>query len=113
MRAETFGPNPNGDQNKGWTLLAVCWAFVICALITTILRIWIRSRLTRNLGIDDWVMVFAMVRLTLHSLYASFETDLFSSQPSLEPASSQRVSAMASDATNTISPPPSAEHLRR
>lgn len=66
MKAETFGPNPHGDQDKGWTLLAVCWAFVICALTTTGLRLWIRSRLTRNLGWDDGIMVFAMVCITLH-----------------------------------------------
>lgn len=62
MKAESFSPNLTGDQSKGWTLLAVCWAFVLCALISTILRVYIRSRITRNLGWDDAVMALAMVR---------------------------------------------------
>ncbi len=76
MKADTFGPNPTGDQDKGWALVAVCWAFVICAFTTTVLRIWIRSRLTRNLGWDDWVMVFAMVCLALHSSHETLATDI-------------------------------------
>lgn len=61
MKAETFAPNPYGDQDKGWALISVCWAFVICAFITTCLRVWVRARLTRNLGWDDVVMMTAMV----------------------------------------------------
>ena len=55
----------DGDVDRGWTLLAVCWAFVLCAFITTVLRVVVRSRLTRNLGWDDFWMVMAMVSPSL------------------------------------------------
>ena len=61
MKEETLGPNPYGDQSKGWAILSVTWALVLVALISTIIRIWIRARLTRNLGVDDAVMAIAMV----------------------------------------------------
>ena len=62
MKAETFSRPDNGDVDQGWALLAVCWAFVLCAFISTLLRIWVRWRITRNLGSDDWVIVAAMVQ---------------------------------------------------
>lgn len=62
MKAETFARPNNGDVHQGWAILAICWAFIVCALVSTILRVWVRWRITRNMGSDDWVMVVAMVR---------------------------------------------------
>lgn len=56
-------PEPlGGDVNLGWALLAVTWSLVALALVSTILRIWVRARITRNLSWDDYTMAVAMVR---------------------------------------------------
>ena len=62
MKQEIFTPPSNGDVDQGWAILAICWAFIALALVTTILRVWVRSRITHNLGGDDYVAVAAMVR---------------------------------------------------
>lgn len=61
MKEQFFAQPDNGDVDQAWALLAVCWAFVTCALVSTILRVWVRARLTRNLGSDDYNMMIAMV----------------------------------------------------
>lgn len=61
MKQETFAPPPDGDVDQGWALLAVCWSFIACALTSTILRVWVRSRITRNLGCDDYIAAAAML----------------------------------------------------
>lgn len=63
MQDHHFSEPIGGDVDRGWALLAVCWAFVLCAFITTTLRVTVRSKLTRNLGWDDFWMVAAMVSL--------------------------------------------------
>lgn len=63
MKPYDFSPPPDGDRDQGWALLSVCWAFVTAAVITTLLRIWVRARLTRNLGWDDYHMMAALVRV--------------------------------------------------
>ena len=63
MKQETFSRPSNGDVDQGWAILAICWAFIACALLSTMLRVWVRSRLTHNLGGDDHVAVAAMVRI--------------------------------------------------
>lgn len=61
MQEHHFDVPVGGDVSHGWAILAVCWAFNLVAFITTVLRVFVRSRLTRNLGSDDYVMVAAMV----------------------------------------------------
>ena len=61
MQEHYFMVPTDGDVDRGWALLAVCWSFILCAFITTALRVFVRSRLTRNLGWDDFWMVTAMV----------------------------------------------------
>ena len=61
MKEEIFGPDAYGDQSKGWALLSITWALGLVALISKVIRIWIRARLRRNLGLDDAVMAVAMV----------------------------------------------------
>ena len=61
MKEHQFTRPLDGDRSQGWAILAVCWAFVTTAFATTILRVWVRMRLTRNLGWDDYYMVIAMV----------------------------------------------------
>ena len=63
MKEYQFSRPPDGDRSQGWALLSVCWAFVAAALVSTILRVWVRVKLTRNLGWDDHHMIIAMVSL--------------------------------------------------
>ena len=63
MKEQIFARPETGDTNKGWAVLAVCWAFVACAFISTVLRVWVRVRLTRNMGPDDFNMIAAMVSI--------------------------------------------------
>ncbi|KAK0507763.1 hypothetical protein JMJ35_009652 [Cladonia borealis] len=60
MKEQIFARPETGDTNRGWAVLAVCWAFVACAFISTVLRVWVRVRLTRNMGPDDFNMIAAM-----------------------------------------------------
>ena len=62
----TFRPSPDGDQNKGNALLGVAVATVIVALIAVTLRIFVRARIVRSLGWDDWIIVFAIVSSLPH-----------------------------------------------
>ncbi|KAL8976408.1 MAG: hypothetical protein Q9205_007573 [Flavoplaca limonia] len=50
MKQETFYPSPNGDEDNGKKYLGAAWALVTCATLSTIVRVWVRSRLTRNMG---------------------------------------------------------------
>ncbi len=61
MKVETFAVPDNGDVDKGWAILSTVWAMVAVAFVWTVTRIWIRARLTRNLGWDDFVISLAMV----------------------------------------------------
>ena len=63
MKEQIFARPETGDTNRGWAVLAVCWAFVACAFISTVLRVWVRVRLTRNMGPDDFNMIAAMVSI--------------------------------------------------
>ena len=52
---------PNGDQDQGPGFLAACWIFAMAALISTVVRILVRSRLTRNIGWDDYWMIITEI----------------------------------------------------
>ena len=88
MKQYNFSEPEGGDQSQGWALLSVTWAFVLCATITTLLRVWVRARLTRNMGADDWTIVAALVRAKwFHIAVSGDQTDhVCSSPPSLVPA---------------------------
>lgn len=68
MKAETFAVPDNGDVDKGWAILSSCWALVAVAFVSTITRIWIRARLTRNLSWDDFFISLAMVNCPFSTL---------------------------------------------
>ena len=61
MKDYQFPVPDGGDQSQGWALLAVCWSFLLAALATTVLRFYVRAKLTRNLGADDWTILAATV----------------------------------------------------
>ncbi|KAL9046059.1 MAG: hypothetical protein Q9206_007172, partial [Seirophora lacunosa] len=57
MKQDTFYPSPEGDESNGWKYLGAAWALVACAFLSTVVRIWVRARLTRNMGWDDYYMI--------------------------------------------------------
>lgn len=52
-----------GVPNRGPELLAVNIAFVITAVFACALRCFVRVRMVKAFGLDDWLMVLATVRL--------------------------------------------------
>lgn len=58
-------PPPGGDHNKGPAFLAVSLTTTIVALTFVGLRIYVRTRIVRALGWDDWTIVLAMILATV------------------------------------------------
>ncbi|KAJ4319444.1 hypothetical protein N0V84_006346 [Fusarium piperis] len=48
-------------ENRGPQLTAVCATFTTTAVIAVALRCYVRLRIVRNFGIDDWAMLGALV----------------------------------------------------
>ncbi|KAF4446994.1 hypothetical protein F53441_9420 [Fusarium austroafricanum] len=51
--------------NRGPELQAVCYTLVTSAIITVLLRIFVRVRMVKNFGIDDWFMISALITFIL------------------------------------------------
>lgn len=48
---EVIFPRPEGgDVDQGWALLAVCMSLVLLALLSTVVRIVVRTKITHNIG---------------------------------------------------------------
>ena len=48
---DVFFPLPaGGDVDQGWAVLAVCMSFVLVALLSTVMRIVVRTKITHNIG---------------------------------------------------------------
>lgn len=60
MAAPSPTPFPP-DVNHGPGILAVSWVECGLALAAVIARMYCRAKVVRNIGWDDWTMVFAMV----------------------------------------------------
>lgn len=50
------------DENRGPEILAICGSLVALSVIIVTLRIWVRARIVRQVGIDDWTIIGATVR---------------------------------------------------
>ena len=108
MEEQKLSQPRSGDVDQGWAILSVCWALVAAALVSTVLRIWIRVRLTHNLSWDDGIMTTAMVSFGLTSVHAVLLSHLtaVSRLPQLwEPHLLPQKSSMAWGDTSTISNP--------
>ncbi|KAK4099230.1 hypothetical protein N658DRAFT_171645 [Parathielavia hyrcaniae] len=49
------------DENRGPEILAVCGSLVGIALFIVALRIWVRAKIVRHIGSDDWTIMAAML----------------------------------------------------
>jgi hypothetical protein len=52
--------------NKGPGLIAVTWIEASIGLLLLAARLYTRARIVRNVGWDDWIMIFATVSRMLH-----------------------------------------------
>ncbi|TPX18570.1 uncharacterized protein E0L32_002427 [Thyridium curvatum] len=48
-------------EDRGPELAAVCWTFVTTAFVATALRCYVRTRIVKRFGLDDWTMLAALV----------------------------------------------------
>jgi hypothetical protein len=49
------------NQTKGPRILGVFWAFFSVSVVMVSARLYIRARMLRNIGLDDYIIVAAMV----------------------------------------------------
>jgi hypothetical protein len=47
--------------NRGPELQAVCYTLAVSSVIAVALRIYVRVRMVKNFGLDDWFMCSALV----------------------------------------------------
>ncbi|RMJ28848.1 hypothetical protein PHISP_00299 [Aspergillus sp. HF37] len=62
MVGSTGGDEPKAGD-KGSTMMGVMWSLTMLAFVIVVTRLYIRQRLLRNLGLDDWLIVASMVTL--------------------------------------------------
>lgn len=97
MNDQRLSQPPSGDDDQGWAILSVCWALVTAALVSTILRIWIRVRLTHNLSWDDGIMAIAMTTTIMGASFVTAEVfnGLGRHEYYLEPSQRRNYQALA------------------
>lgn len=49
------------NQTKGPRILGIFWSFFSVSVVMISLRLYIRARMLRNIGLDDYIIVAAMV----------------------------------------------------
>lgn len=49
------------DKNRGPEFLAVCCTGIAIAAVTVILRLWVRIKIVRKVGVDDWLAAISLV----------------------------------------------------
>ncbi|KAH7113058.1 hypothetical protein EDB81DRAFT_735044 [Dactylonectria macrodidyma] len=54
-----------GTDNRGPPLQRVCYAMVVIALVSALLRFYVRLRIVRSFGVDDWFMLGGLVSFCL------------------------------------------------
>lgn len=49
------------SQTKGPRILGIFWAFFSVSVVMVSLRLYVRARMLRNMGLDDYIIVSAVV----------------------------------------------------
>ncbi|KAI1122760.1 hypothetical protein F5Y10DRAFT_286860 [Nemania abortiva] len=60
--------NPN-DLGRGLLVIGLTWTFTGLAIITTLLRMYVRRRLLKQLAPEDWLMFFVMVSQVINQSF--------------------------------------------
>ena len=50
------------DHNRGPVFLAVFGTGTAVATIAVLLRMWVRARIVRKIGADDWIVLVSLVK---------------------------------------------------
>lgn len=53
------------DENRGPKILGVLWALTSLTTVVVVARMYIRIRMLKNFGSDDWLIALSMVRMLL------------------------------------------------
>ena len=61
MSSTSAAPPPGGDENIGYRLVIVASTTIATGAITILLRMYVRARIVRAVGWDDWLMLLALV----------------------------------------------------
>ena len=56
-------PGPNNNADKGVLINAICWAGACFATLFVAARFFTRVKIIQNLGLDDWLMLSAIVSI--------------------------------------------------
>jgi hypothetical protein len=68
MSSTAYPPPVNpGDLGRGPAIIGVTWAFTILAVAAVGLRLYLRGKLLRSIGWDDWIMLTAVVSTSSRS----------------------------------------------
>lgn len=58
-------PNYENPETRGYGLVILTSILAFVSTFVVVLRLWTRATVTRNFGIDDWVILAATVSLTV------------------------------------------------
>ena len=72
IMASQFTPPPDGDRNRGPAVLITQGITVGIATILVVLRIIVRSKVIKELGLDDLFIVGGMVGLSSNFIFIAF-----------------------------------------
>jgi hypothetical protein len=61
--ADANAPPIDLSENKGPAILAAMWPLTIVTTVIVAARMYIRSQVVRNMGLDDWLILASMVSL--------------------------------------------------
>lgn len=62
---------PFEDHSRGPELLAIFGTGTGVAAILVILRLWVRIRILRKVGADDWILFVSLVNLHIFQFFRS------------------------------------------
>lgn len=54
-------PPAGGDESRGPSLLAALLVMLIASLVAVGARMYVRTRIVRSVGMDDWTIIAATV----------------------------------------------------
>lgn len=61
--------HPEENENRAPELLAVLWTFTTLALVVVLLKVYTRVKIIRETGLDDFLILFSMVKKISHPSY--------------------------------------------
>ena len=50
------------DEDRGPLFLGIFSTGTVVAILVTLLRFWVRVRIVRKIGADDWIMLSSLVK---------------------------------------------------